>query len=243
MKFHRDDLTLKSFVDEVNRLKAKIASMSTKSLKKDAPLNAEETLLDTIEDVKIYYNASKSKLHIERTRSRVDADGSPHAYNPANTGLDYNANAKDSKGRWVGIATRPNGVPYIQDQHDIAPGYYVSTTAYELKQYHVSSPDRYINSEIIPYCVLPPQIIKAVPEIVLGSRFIGTNMESNEFTQGMVADVGPTNKFGEFSICSNEKFGLDGNPKNGGTEEEIISMTIFLGIQYDKNYPLQPYGS
>src|SRR5258708_1149439 len=61
----------------------------------------------------------------------IDADGSPFAYAPADSGLpalDYLGNA-GHPGRWYGIACDKKGVPYVQTVGDPAPGYYVSTTA------------------------------------------------------------------------------------------------------------------
>jgi hypothetical protein len=52
----------------------------------------------------------------------IDADGSPHAYHPDNTGLDNNSNAKNAKGEWVGVVTVA-GQPVIQGADDPAPGY------------------------------------------------------------------------------------------------------------------------
>ena len=55
----------------------------------------------------------------------IDADGSPHAYNPENTGLDVNEDALDGS-EWVGVVTNDDGNPVIQNISDPAPGFYVS---------------------------------------------------------------------------------------------------------------------
>ena len=47
----------------------------------------------------------------------IDADGSPHAYNPENTGLDVNEDALDGS-EWVGVVTNDDGNPVIQNISD-----------------------------------------------------------------------------------------------------------------------------
>lgn len=239
MRLHRDYFKTQAFKDEVTNLKNRIKELQDSQLlgiKSDIEL--EQNLLTTIDGINIYY--SPNRLVILASPMDVDADGSPNAYNPQNTGLDYNQNAKDEQGRWVGIALDINGNPFIQDSNDPSPGYYVSTTSYQLSQYHVSSPDRYLNAETIPYLVLPATIIEAVPEICLGSSFYATNLQNEKFVNGIVGDAGPSDKFGEASMFTCSKLGLDSNPKDGGTDDKIIKITVLLGTQWNKDYPLQP---
>lgn len=227
------------FQAEVAEIKTRLNNyIKTPTAGLKAAIDAPWHHLITVGKIDVQYKPGKLEFTCGLA---IDADGSPHAYNPSNTGLDDNQNAKDEDGDWVGIATR-NGVPYIQDQNEPAPGYYVSTTAYQLKQFHVSSPDRYLDSEKIPYFVLPPQIILAVPEIVLGSKFWATNLENEKFTDGIIGDVGPNSKLGEGSMfLADPKLGINNDPKNGGETNKIIKVTVMLGSQWDKNYPLQHY--
>lgn len=78
----------------------------------------------------------------------VDADGSPHAYHPKNTGLDDNRNGGIGKDNY-GIVS-PD---VIQGKNDPAPGYYVSVTALFDPRKKKTDPRRYVNSEVIPYLV------------------------------------------------------------------------------------------
>src|SRR6516162_11107926 len=54
----------------------------------------------------------------------IDADGAPNAYNPGDTGLDALANA-GSPSHWDGIVSDREGNPFIQQETDPFPGYYV----------------------------------------------------------------------------------------------------------------------
>lgn len=231
----QDTLNDPHFQQEVAHIRAGINKyINTPTVGLKASLETQPHLLTIVGGIQVFYKPGKLEF---TSGFMIDCDGSPRAYNPHNTGLDDNQNAKDGD-KWVGVATK-NGVPYIQDQNDPAPGYYVSTTAYQLKQYHASSPDRYLDSEKIPYFVLPPQIIMAVPEIVLGSNFWITNLRNEKFTNGIIADVGPRKKLGEGSMKCAETLSINPNPKNGGEEDKIFKVTIFLGQQWNKNYPLQ----
>ena len=58
----------------------------------------------------------------------IDADGSPNAYHPDDTGLDALANAGEP-GHWNGIITDREGNPLIQQESDPFPGYYISCTS------------------------------------------------------------------------------------------------------------------
>jgi len=57
----------------------------------------------------------------------VDADGAPNAYGPNNRGLDFTANAIRG-GRFLSVATHPDGKPIIQ-RSGRYKGFYVSTTS------------------------------------------------------------------------------------------------------------------
>src|SRR5579872_5891755 len=61
----------------------------------------------------------------------IDADGSPRAYHPDNTGLD-DLKHGGYPGNWWGVATSnelSTGEPLLQNSSDPAPGNYVSTTS------------------------------------------------------------------------------------------------------------------
>lgn len=151
----------------------------------------------------------------------INADGSPRAYGPNGLGLDYLANA-GSPGNWWGIATNNVGVPYVQEKDDPAPGHYVSTTAMTNPGYSASDPRRYVNSETVPFIVLPSNFPVKVP---LGTKarvtFRGKSVD------GIYADIGPRFQLGEASIAMANKLGINSDPKRGGTKEEML-YEVFL---------------
>jgi peptidoglycan hydrolase-like protein with peptidoglycan-binding domain len=90
----------------------------------------------------------------------IDADGAPNAYNPDDTGLDYNANA-GIPGECYGVAT-VDGEPYVQTE-GLYKGYYVSTTSLCDTRYGSCDIKRYVDSTAIPYIVLPGNISDLIP--------------------------------------------------------------------------------
>src|SRR5690348_9689562 len=61
-----------------------------------------DSAFDQIGGVPIYQTPDGSAVYFTG-KMDVDADGSPHAYNADNTGLDSNKNGKDQNGNWVGV--------------------------------------------------------------------------------------------------------------------------------------------
>lgn len=169
----------------------------------------------------------------------IDADGSPHAYAPINSGLpalDALANA-GRPGAWYGLICDANGVPVIQGSEDPAPGYYVSTTALQDHGFLEQDPRRYVDSETVCYVSLPPQLFRA------GAR-MGDLCEVRNATTGViavVADQGPSKSIGEGSIALCKALGVDpfrGKPKHhllgiGGG----VSFSVMLGTASTPPWP------
>jgi hypothetical protein len=86
-----------------------------------------------------------------------------------------------------------------------------------------------INGDIIPFVVVPPQIIKVTPEIVGGC--IGT-VEYKGITQPVVVgDSGPSNKIGEGSPATLKALGLPAlHNGNGGLDTQEILYRIWPGV-------------
>lgn len=103
-----------------------------------------------------------------------------------------------------------------------------------------------LNADVDRYIVVPPAIIKAVEEIVLGCQAIVVNTLNNKSTQAVVGDIGPHNKLGEISRATAIAIGIDGDPVSGGVDKHVISYRIYPGIAAvvnGKHYALQPYSS
>lgn len=161
----------------------------------------------------------------------VDADGSPHAYHPNDTGLDSLANARTATGRWVGIVTLA-GVPYIQGSSDPAPGYYVSPTALCDPRWPRTDPRRYPDALVVPYLAIPPELTR------LGLRMGDVAWVRYRDAQcaAIIADVGPRGKLGEGSCALAIALGIDANPRRGGTSGGV-SVTAWKASRTRQPWP------
>ena len=152
----------------------------------------------------------------------VDADGHPRCYGPKGTKpLDYLGNA-GSPGRWWGVATdngRMDGEPIVQSRKDPAPDYYVSMTAYVNDGFYYSDPRRYLHSGEVMFMVIPGNVRKAVQGVCKGCRGKVTDKQTGVSLYCVVGDIGPTNHLGEGSMALAQAFGLDPDPKKGGSSD------------------------
>lgn len=153
----------------------------------------------------------------------VDADGSPRAYHPTNNtiALDFKANG------FPFAMVHVNGKPHIQGPNDPAPGFYVSMTSLEDTTKAVTDPRRYVNSEEIPYIVLPPAL-KGTGKAKLGDLAVVINKKKGRSSFAIFADVGPKTKLGEGSIALAAALDVKKNPKTGGAVVDLIYI-VFPG--------------
>ena len=155
----------------------------------------------------------------------IDADGSPRAYHPDNTGID-DLKHGGYPGNWWGIATSnelTTGEPLVQKSSDPAPGFYVSTTSLIDNRYAYQNTLRYVNAEEISYFVLPDQFS---PTIQLGDIAWIYNTHNALSAFAVFADVGPD--VGEGSTYLAKKLGIDHDPRYGGINSGILYF-IFDG--------------
>lgn len=157
----------------------------------------------------------------------VDADGSPRAYHPRNTGLDALGNA-GRPGNWWGLATNGRGQPYVQGPNDPAPGYYVSTTALADGRYPASDSRRYVNSETVPFIAIPPQLKSQ--GVQLGDLVAVRNERTGKTVFAVVADIGPRDHLGEGSIKLAQELGIDADARRGGAGSGV-SYVAFPGTR------------
>ena len=155
----------------------------------------------------------------------VNADGCPRCYGPKGCDpepYDWLANA-GAGGRWWGVVTNPHGQPFPQKKGDIDrwpfPGLYVSTTAYAHRDYDKYDCRRYVDSEIINYAVVPGSVRMAVRPRFLGCRVIISDSKTGRELVCVCADIGPARHLGEASMAAAEFFGLNPDPKKGGSSE------------------------
>jgi hypothetical protein len=201
-------------------------------------VTGDSLLLDVIAGVSVYQLAD-SKAVFYTAGMDVDADGSPHAYNREDTGLDVNEDARDGD-EWVGIVVNQDGEPVIQNASDPAPGFYVSTTSLEATSKPEIDPLRYVNASQIPYIVIPGDELGPAQ---IGHPVLVIDENTGKRVSGIVADAGSRHKIGEASmflaaqIVGETIYRLNdpdpdkfSNPRDGGTEERRFRYVVFTSL-------------
>lgn len=186
----------------------------------------ELTKIDSVAGVHIYSTPGDPPAFIYRAGLAIDADGSPNCYGPNNSGLDYTANGGEVGGDWWGGPVDSSGNPCIQQVYDPSPGMYVSGTAHIDPAYPENSQYRYMDSERIPFFVLPGQHSNKAK---LGDVGLVYNDKTGDNCYAIYGDVGPSAKIGEGSIRLAEALKLNADPKAGGTESKHIVYVVFPG--------------
>src|SRR5215831_1429259 len=151
----------------------------------------------------------------------IDADGSPRAYHPDNTGLDDLENVRGDGG-WAGIVVR-DGEPVVQGPADPAPGYYVSQTSLEDWTKRATDPNRYVDSEKIPFIVLPGDVARMAGARV-GDFAVVRNLRNGRYSPAIFADMGPA--LGEGSIALARALGINPDPRRGGTYRGVLYIVF-----------------
>lgn len=182
--------------------------------------------IDLVAQVPIYSVAGDPRSFIFKAGFAIDADGSPNCYGPNDSGLDWTANGGAVGGEWWGGPVDGSGMPCIQKIYDPSPGMYVSATALANPAYNEISPYRYLDSEVIPFFVLPGNHGNGAKTGDVGLIY---NTETGDNCYAVYGDVGPSSKIGEGSIRLAEALGIDANPKEGGLESKSIVYVVFPG--------------
>lgn len=198
----------------------------------DGRVEPRRSRTDSIGGVATYKVAGKPGVAFKGGLS-VDADGSPRAYHPRNTGLDHLANA-GRPGNWWGIATDRRGRPYVQGPNDPAPGYYVSTTALTDGRFPANDPRRYANSETVPFIAVPPELRDQ--GVKLGDLVAVRNERTGQTVFAIVADIGPRGHLGEGSIKLAQELGINPDARRGGAGSGI-SYVAFPGTRVGTGIP------
>ncbi len=187
-------------------------------------LNCGLTYLTKIENFNVFKNDSSGAI-LFKAKLAIDADGSPRAYGPNNSGLDWTANA-GSPGNWWGVVTDANGNPVIQGASDPYPGMYVSTTSLVNAAYGNTNPLRYVDSENIPFIALP-SALQSLANISMGDIVYAKNITNGNTSFAYLADTGPGGKLGEGSMFFASRLGVNNSPRTGGTSAAIIAYVVF----------------
>jgi hypothetical protein len=155
----------------------------------------------------------------------IDADGSPRAYGPNNSGLDWTANA-GRPGDWYGVSVNSNGDPIVQGSNDPCPGMYISTTSLQDHSKPHATPARYVDSEKVNYIAVASDLVKLYG-IKMGDLAAVYYRNTNTLCSAVCADVGPKNKYGEGSIALASQLGMNSNARRGGTSDNVVTV-IFV---------------
>jgi hypothetical protein len=174
------------------------------------------------------------KAFFYRAGLAIDADGGYRSYHPEKgKGLDLLGNA-GKPGNWWALACR-DGAPVVQGAGDPAPGYYVSMTTLEDASQPPTSPLRWVDSETVPYIVLP---CKHRFGAKLGDLAMVYNSANGKLCSAIFADTGPNDKIGEGSIALAIALDINPSPINGGVDDGL-AFVVFPDSRPDKLFPLQ----
>ena len=98
-------------------------------------------------------------------------------------------------------------------------------------------PAAYVDSETVPYIVVPPLVVQQTTGVVRGCKarasYQGRSVDC------VVADRGPAQKVGELSIAAARALGIPSSPRNGGTELPEVLYELWPGVAAP-GYVLQP---
>jgi hypothetical protein len=207
-------------------------------------------IIDTIEgcEIRLEDDAEGEKVTFTADAD-IDADGANGqngaraAYRDDDKGSEALANGGMGirHGEVVGVADWFRDIVVVEDgKPKIFPGsVIVSKTAYHIRGQQDDTPGRYVDSETVPYVVVPPVIIQKTQGVVRGCfarvTYKGRSVDC------MVGDVGPRKKIGEISTAAARAVGMPDSPRSGGEDQKIVEYEIFPGRKATINgvtYPL-----
>lgn len=203
----------------------------------EGAMHGGDDVIDHIGGVPIFETRGGAAVYFQ-TGMTIDADGAYRAYKICNKGLDLDDNGREpcgETGRWVGALTRDCGEPIVQGKDDPCPGYLISTTSLQDRTRGKTDPLRYVDSEMVPFIVLPGGHLGCA---VLGDYALVVNTSNGKFVHAIAADAGPKHHVGEASIAvARALLGpKKASPRSGGTEDKIIRYIVFPGSA-DRRFP------
>ena len=103
---------------------------------------------------------------------------------------------------------------------------------------------KFLNADKDKYIVIPPQIRKMVPPVVMGCQARMTHLKTGRWSAAVTGEIGPDDKTGEAAYCLAKEL----NPKithNTGDSKRIYLYELWPGISAvveGKGYDLEPAG-
>ncbi len=169
----------------------------------------------------------------------IDADGAngqhgaPAAYKVDDSGTELLANGgmKIVQGKVVCAKSWARSIVILDDDNEpkVFPGGIIaSMTWYRHPGKAKDDPAAYIDSETVPYIVVPALVIQKTAGIVRGCKARVT--WQGKAVDCVVADRGPANKIGELSIAAARAVGLPASPRTGGTTKPDVLYELWPGI-------------
>lgn len=178
----------------------------------------------------------------------IDADGAngqnggPAAYKVDNSGSELLANGGMKNVNGKVICAKPWArdivILDVDNEPKVFPGGIIaSMTWYRHPGKLRSDPTAYVDSETVPYIVVPSLIVQKTAGVVRGCKARVT--WNGRSVECVVADRGPSSKIGELSIAAARAVGLPASPRSGGTEEPQVKYELWPGVAAP-GYVLQP---
>lgn len=178
----------------------------------------------------------------------IDADGAngqnggPAAYKEDDSGTELLANGGMKIVNGKVICAKPWARDIVILDTDNEPkvfegGIIASMTWYRHPGKLASDPTAYVDSETVPYVVVPSLIIQKTAGVVRGCKARVT--WNGNSVDCVVADRGPARKIGELSIAAARAVGLRSSPRNGGISTPEVQYELWPGVAAP-GYVLQP---
>ena len=99
------------------------------------------------------------------------------------------------------------------------PSLYVSCTAYWHQEYPEEDCRAWVDAEKINYSVIPSSVRMAVEPKFLGCLATIEDLKHHKTLECVCAEVGPSTHMGEASMKAAHHFGLNADPKVGGSSD------------------------
>jgi hypothetical protein len=115
----------------------------------------------------------------------------------------------EPKACFFAVVTEPGGKPALQQSSDPNPGFFISTTALTHPGKDRRRPEGQLDSNVIPFIVLPRQSSATLPGVALGDVAAVFRKSTNKLEMAVVGDIGPKRKLGEASIALHRALGND----------------------------------
>jgi hypothetical protein len=190
------------------------------------------------DDGRVYFHADAD----------IDADGAngqnggPAAYKIDDSGTELLANGgmKIVNGKVICAQKWARDIVILGTDNEpkVFPGGVIaSMTWYKIPGMSRNDPAAFIDSETIPYIVVPPLIVQQTAGVVRGCKARVT--WKSKSVDCVVADKGPSRKIGELSIAAARAIGLPPSPRSGGTDKPEVLYELWPGTAAP-GFVLQP---